>query len=324
VVTWLRVRSGAPVDGFVLGETKPDATNVGTYSPPITTSSGGTLTFSTDDTLVEDTRFERFVDVTAKRVTFRNCELVGPPSFTPVDRGLVNCSNANCEDVLFDRCRFVPQTPEVVLDAVFGHHFTARRCEVRHVEDGFGVFLASGAVEDVAIEGCWIHDLFYWCPNSFLSDNRSHSDGIQLHTNPRGVTIVGNRIEGFIDPAVSSYTEPTFNGGGVQQSGFEWFSTDGAGGPGGLWGTSAIVASPAGTTLEDVIIDRNWIDGGAVGINFGNWTAGTGLAVTGNRWGRNYRLGEAATGIKDASLAVTTTGNVYEDDGTPKNTWLAG
>lgn len=297
---WLAGDEPTP-PAFTLGTTKPDATNVG-LTGSTSTILTGTRTYGTAGQTVQDTRFDGFVNVTASNVTFINCDFRGPAVFTAIDRGLVNCNTNTASGVLFQRCRFSPQTPTPGLDGIFGQGFTAERCEVFYTEDGFGLYRSDGAAVNVDLKGNWVHDLLYSAPGKPLTPaDGSHCDCVQLHQNPRNINIIGNRFEGFVATTIG-----------------DWNATDYAYYP-GRWSTSCIMYSPNSTTLQNVAVDSNWIDGGAVGLNFGNWTSGSGLTVTNNRWGRDFRLGEAFTIIAKSALSITITGNIREDDSTPYN-----
>jgi len=316
-------RIGTTSDVFVLGATKPDGSNTGLAAPTTSVSSGSALTVSANDQLFENVRFERRVSVTGKRATFRNCDFVGPVTWdTAGDTALLTCTNTNVEDLVAEHCRFKPQTPDHRVEGIRGHHFTLYRCDISHVVDCIGMILSSGNPKVIRIHGNYLHHMAYFCPDSLQSDNRTHNDLIQNHGNCRDVEIIGNTMVGQIDPAVSTFAEPTFSGG-EQQTGYQFFGY-------GLWGTSCLMMVPLGTLIEDLTIDKNWISGGTVGINNGTWSSATNYRVTNNRWGRDFRSLNASApwvnddnnwGIKSGALPVTTTGNVYEDNGTPNNTW---
>jgi hypothetical protein len=308
-------------DTFVLGETKPDATNTGLTGPTTTTSTGGNLTFSTNDEVIENVRFERRVSVAGKRITFRNCEFLGPA--TGLSSNLVTCTNANCEDVLFERCTFRAQDISAAMgNAIMGHHYTARRCDMSHVIDGAGCAAPSdgpGPVE-VTIEGCYIHDLAYLSPFPSQSDNVSHNDCIQLHSagGHHGVRIFGNTLAGFVDPDVGDYHAPTFDASGNVLSGYgqapfiDWYAQ------GVRTAFACVQHSPqgSGTTINDVVIEKNWLDGGSLSISYGSWTsAAGGSALRDNRFGRGARDGRGVLGSKPAGLIVS--GNVMEDTAQP-------
>lgn len=313
---------------FVVGVTKPDSSNTGPRSPTTTTIYGSgspaKVTYSTPNQVITNTRFECFVDMAAANVTFRDCEFVGPSSYAFVDRGLIKSfGNPNISNLLVEFCLFEPQTPQYGTRAIVGHSYTVSRCEIRGTEDGFNII---GTTGPVVIEANYVHDLQFTCPID-SGDNTTHCDCIQVNGNCDDLTIRGNNLQGFIDPAISTYEEPTWSGtpfASTQLSGYTYYSDDGSGGAGGLWVTTCLIFTNFDTTLNDVTVEDNWMDGGALAINFGAWTSGTNLSVTGNRWGRDFRITNTALGIKKVALTVSTSDNIYEDDETPENDWLAG
>lgn len=274
--------------------------------------------------MYENVRFECLVTVQVANVTFRDCEFVGPLSLgAQPDKGLITCINANVANLQIERCRFKPQTPVRGLHGIIGHDYTLSRCEITRVEDGIKGFHASGGSNNkcnINVSGCWVHHLHYVCPDPNQSDNRTHNDCIQMGSGVNeNLSVIGCRLEAFIDTATSTYSEPTFVDG-IQQSGYQYFSNNGAGGPGGTWSTSSGIFAPLGTSLDNIVFDQCWIDGGfSASLNFGSWTTATNLFVTRNRWGRDQRLGEDWHIIAKSAQAITITDNVYEDDGTPDN-----
>lgn len=318
----------AEISDFVLGITDPATGGIGPAQPTTSTVFGSgtpaSFTVSTPGAVFENVRFECLLTVQVANVTFRNCEFVGPSVLSAQpDKGLITAINGNVSNLLVERCLFRPQTPVRGLHGIIGHDYTLLRCDMSRVEDGTKNFNASGPTDDLTIHGNWIRDLLYVCPNPNQSDNRTHNDCVQISgsNNAKNISIVGNRLEAFLDTQVSTYFEPTFDQNGIQQSGYQYFSNNGAGGPGGTWTTSAVMLSPTGATpLDNVLIDKNWIDGGfSASINCGGWTNATNINITNNRWGRDQRLGSDWHIIAKAAQPLTITGNVYEDDGTPDN-----
>lgn len=308
-----------PTDPYTLGVTKPDDTNCGLQYPTATTLTGSTRTYATAGQTISDTRFECWVTVSQRDITFDNCEFVGPPTYTNPGRALVRCSGAAVANLLFNRCHFQPQTPGQDVDGLYGHRFTTRRCRFRHCIDSWGIVnLTIGNSTDAHDEGSWSNDHAYFCPYPPQSDNRSHNDGAQLHYEPRNVTFTGSRVEGLIDPAVSTYSTPTYSGS-TQTGGYQFFGD-------GLWTTAAILSNQgSGASSLSLTFDDGWLDGGRyAAVNLGTWTAtnGVGVRIARTRLGRNGQTG--ALVIAKAALPITLTDNVYEDDGSPANIRVNG
>lgn len=323
----------------LLGETKPTTHNTGLLEPTSSISTGGNLTFATDDEVIENVRFERRVSVTAKRVTFRNCQFVGAPTWALGSAvGLLQCTNDNVEDLLIEFCEIEPQTHNVWLSGILGHGYTVRGSKIRGVTDALRVQRTTGALGNtIHAEGNLMEFLAYFCPNaeeaSPTTDNRSHNDAIQFVGSQShiGSTVIGNTLRGNVDPAIGNAGQAVVWAGtpcaSDRVSGFEYFDL-------GTWGFSSIqFGTRSGTpVLQDILIDQNWIDGGEVGINGGTWSAGvTNLAITRNRWGRDFypvalglcggHSGAGGPLVGSLSSSATTTGNVFEDNGDPYNTW---
>jgi hypothetical protein len=187
---------------------------------------------------------------------------------------------------------------------------------VSRTEDGFGVFRSGGTALRTVLQGNYIHDLYYTCPNTFQSDNRSHCDGIQVHGNVIDLTIEGNNIWGFIDTAVSTWSTPTFDGLGVQQSGYEYYPRTEI--------LSPIFMGVPSTTITDVLVTKNWLDGSAfsfVNMHPGWTAAATNYVISENRLGRSHAAApDTYVFSMNASVNPTITGNYYADTGTPYNT----
>lgn len=304
-----------PADAWIVGQDLPDATNTGHfYLTPDTTVTTST-SFNTPGVTVENTRFENWVSVTAANVRFYNCEFVGPVTHTiSTDRGLVNCTSSGVVGLQFERCTFRPQTVAKGIDGIFGHDFLAFRCDFSLSEDGIGVYNPTGGLLNAVIWSNYIHDLYYVCPNTFQSDNRSHCDGIQVHGNLRTLWIAGNNFAGNIDTIQSTWSTPTFSGS-TQTGGYQYYPLDHA--------LSAMLFGVPGTIIADVTVELNWFDKAVfayINIHPGWTAASTNFNVRNNRWGRLHAaVGDDWTISCNASVNPTITGNTYLDDGTPYN-----
>lgn len=294
-----------PVPPFVLGTTDPATPGVvgplhattSTITPADLTGGSITKIYQTPGEVISNVRFEVWVDVRAAGVVFNECEFVGPTTWT-TGRPLVRCTSSAVSTGVpqFRFCLFQPTTPGSAVDGVFGQWFT-HRCRFRHCLDSWGaVNLLPPGLTNCLDEGSYANDHCYRSPEPTQSSNDTHNDGAQLHYEPRGVHFVGSRIEGLIDTSVSTYSAPTYNGSGVQQSGYKWYGLTNALADPATWTTSAVLSSKgtAYTVINDIVWDRCWLDGGEYGpINLGTWTTGSNVTVKGCRFGKKSRYGVA-------------------------------
>lgn len=127
------------------------------------------------------------------------------------------------------------------------------------------------ATHDVLVEQCWIHHLGM--------TPTAHADGVQTH------------------------------GGGGSNFIYRYNNFDLPSGLPGFVSNSAFILEPDGGLLTDVLINRNWLNGG----NYTIYGSGmSGVMVTNNKFGRGYRYG-----IRSKVLVENWVANVWEDDGTP-------
>lgn len=289
----------------------------------------GTQTITTNNTVLQNRDIFGFVNVRASNVQIINCKIRGDNSASN-SVGLINAAHQNCVGLVVKDCLVVPDYPSIWLTGIFGHDYTAERCNIYNVVDGFGAFNAnSGHTTDpiyVRIYGSYVHDLSYYSPDPTHGDNRTHNDGIQIQGNS-DMIILGNRFDanastmvgdGYNNsvpaPLPASY-RPSVTG-------------------------QAIGITPVVSVISDVTIDKNWINYGAqsITIAINNNNVGSGIVVTNNRFGRNQpnltkdsvtaRRAIAVqtgvnpiTGIPATTATDTELGNVYEDDNSPITIW---
>lgn len=293
------------------------------------TALSGTQTITTDNTVLQNKDIFGFVNVRAANVQLINCKIRGDNSAS-TSVGVVNAAHQNCVGLLIKDCLIVPDYPSYWLTGIFGHDYTAERCNIYNVVDGFGAFNAnSGHTTDpifVRIYGSYVHDLSYYSPDPTHGDNRTHNDGIQIQGNS-DIIIRGNRFDanasssvgdGYNDsvpaPLPASY-RPSVTG-------------------------QAIGITPNVSAVANVTIDQNWIDYGAQSITIAvnTYNVGTGISITANRFGRNQpnltkdsvtarraiavQTGvNTITGVPASTGTDTQLGNVYDDDSSPITIW---
>lgn len=186
---------------------KVDATTSGLlpgYTRSQLTVRTGTQTFSDSSATVKtisNTWFQGNVVITGRNYVFDNCLFNGPGV------ALVDCTNINVQNIVFQDCEFEKNTTISGSYALAGHNFTMRRCNVHGVEDGLRFLRGSNSASDLAnlnirIYGTWIHDLLYYSDDAIYGgtqpDNMSHCDCIQVWGGGN-VQIVHCRLDGTFD-----------------------------------------------------------------------------------------------------------------------------
>ena len=286
-----------PVNGG--GYTKPHAGNTGVRPGSNLTTVSGDITVTVDGTVIENKDIWGFVKVRAANVVIRNCIVRGSGP-AGGNTGLVDCNHKNARNVLVEDCTLVPQVPSVWITGVIGKEYTARRCNVYNVVDGFGAYNVSNrsAPTNVTIESCWVHDLSYFAVDPNHANGPTHNDGVQIQGGAN-ITIRGNNIECFMSTMAGDQNYESRNIG------------------------QGILIQPNLAPITNSDISYNWIDGGKVGLYYVLGKTGAPQATgrcEGNRFGRNqYRFGGSSTYQirvkRGVGFANPLTNNLWEDTG---------
>lgn len=308
---------------FVLGETKPTAENTGLRVEGLDEASltvvTGDVVHAADDAVFERTRFTGRVQVRGKRITYRSCWFNASHE---VGHSLVHCLDEGCEAIVFESCLFRPssfgETAETALgNCVFGHDFTLMRCDVSGGIDAVGLYSNRRTVpaRDVSILGSYLHDLTYYSPDAGHSDNQTHNDLVQIHYGCERLRVFGSNLVALLDPARGdASTPPSTGAGGEHLGGNKSYPA--------LSAMSGFMFSPRDETagVADVEIDRNWLGGGIVFINWPR-TDGVDVRITRNRWGADTHLhggdGSPMYVLMQREQVATIEGNVIEATGAP-------
>lgn len=290
-------------EAMVWGVDQPDSDNTGVLSTdiydPSRTVVSGNLTVPAGDVTYVDYDFEGRVSVTsAGRKYFRNCKFFGA-SGPATEQGLLHVTNASVSNVIVEDCDFIPSTPTAYFSGILGHHFTARRCKIRHCVDGIGVYntAAPTAVLGVLVEMCYIVDHSWFATAPGQTDG-SHTDGCQIQGGA-GMILRGNYFGGTHDPTVgdspwSRLSDPSYRS------------------------VSALMVTPNVGAVTAMNVERNWFGGGEICCNLTKSTnAGNNLgSLLDNRFDRNQYYATHTIDIRTGAY-YTASGNVYDDDGTP-------
>jgi|GEM_PF-4228685 len=324
--SWEPLHGGVGVDSggessFIVGETKPTAENTGLNAAGLSSADltvvAGNHTHTTNDAVYENTRFTGFIDIRAKRVTYRNCWFNGPGT---VGTALVMCMNSVCEEIVFENCLFRASSFGATVDGapdncLFGHDFTLYRCDLSGGIDIIGLYSGvalTTPARNINIIGSYIHGMTYYSPDPSHTNNQTHNDAIQMHGGAENFLMRGTNVEAFYDPTIGDAADPAVVDGDQLVSGNPYYPS--------LAASCVIIASPVNATagVDNFLMDKNWLGGGVVVINWPRSDA-TNLAITNNRWTRGTYYGDDFTILIKPAQTATITGNYYEDTGTPWN-----
>jgi len=238
------------------------------------------------------------VYVRAADVRIRGCRIRGSKGVS-WNTGLVDCNHRDVRNAVVEDCTLRPDFPSVWLSGVLGKEYTARRCDVSNVVDGFGAYNVTdpAAPANVTIEDNYIHDLSYFSVDPNHANGPTHNDGIQVQGGSH-IRIVANTI-------LCSMSETAGTGDF----------------PSRLIG-QGILISPLLAPVTDSAIDNNYLDGGEAGIYLvleGRRSMVFG-SLAGNRFGRNqYRFNGTSTyqiRIKKGVMFTNSlASNVWDDTG---------
>jgi hypothetical protein len=279
---------------------RPGATTTGPLSCVPLTRHDGDLTINAANAVIEglDIYGSVILGSSATNVTIRHSIVRGPvaaddkATFIGGGTGVYNRLGLTIEDSRID----LSGRENWFRDGIAGANFTLRRTEITRSVDGVGLVSPLG---NVVIEASWIHDgaFFSWTadtpgPKPSFSDMKTHNDGVQFHRG-RHYVLRGNMIGGVREATPG--TGDDYNNACLMIS----------------QGVDGTVAN----RLEDVLIEKNWFQGGAASINlaYSNGNDLSGVTIRDNRFlpGRGYYI------LRGAGVNAAITGNVFDATGLP-------
>lgn len=298
ILKWVR-RPGQSItsDGFVFGVTKPSATNTGVPSGQSLTTYAGPANITTPNQVFKNLIFPNQVGVQASNITFQNCRFEA----TGVTN-MLSCTNAGITGVVLERCTFRPSSAYDSIMAIQGHSYTAIRCDISGIIDGFRVHNTANpnAPTNVKIWGNYVHDFAWFSPYSGHADNETHNDGIQIEGGT-GTEMWGNYIASYGDPVYGNIADNSRS----------------------PYTLSCIIITPNVGVCNNTVIRANWFDGGYVPVNITEKSRGpiTGLDIDDNRFsGLKHGAQDVLVPLttKNANdFAANWTNNIREDTGLP-------
>lgn len=251
------------------GQFFPGEDSTGVYDESVLQVINGDVTLSTPGQGLLDKWVRGRVSVTAPGVTIDNCRVTGPAG-GPANGPLISATNAAVKNLVIEDTEVAPQNTNDLINCIQGHHFTLRRVNAYHGVDILGLIgQLSDSRLDVVLEAPWLHDMVMYNTTSQPTDNITHNDLMQWH-GLLGLKIYGARLEAFCDPNIGVVQQPPVWG----PVGSNGKPTLVSGNPNYPWtnGFSAVMASPARKLMGDFEMHDSWVDGGAVGLNFGGPT----------------------------------------------------
>ena len=300
---------------LVAGTYQPAETTTGVLPGTPLTVHHGDIQLTTPGTVLENLDVYGFIDVMAADCIIRNCRVRGSGPST-YNRPLIQCQSQACVNAVIEDCELRPDQPSYWLNGITGHDFTARRCNIYWTVDGIGIFdtVKKTADVNVLVEACYIHDLSFFTPDpNHTNDHMTHNDGIQIQGGANG-RIIGNNIQGFLQVPAGAW--PGFNASLSDPTRLHPQY--------GAIATSCVQATPNVGVLTGWVVDSNYLNGGAVGVNLANSTPTSDFGtISRNRFGhgQGLPLGHAADSANTWAIAThvnqtaTLTGNTYGDTG---------
>ena len=266
-----QVSPAAATTSVAAAAARPGASNTGVPVGTKLTTVHGDITVTQAGTVLNALDVYGFIKVRAANVTITNSRIHGANTAT-TSTGLIDAASPAVSHLVIQHCELTDDTPSIWVDGVIGHDYTARYNEVHNVIDGFGVFNPNAPATNlqVIIQQNWVYDLTYMSPDQTHSDNHTHNDGVQIQGTGASavsqVQILNNTITAMVGPkstATSPYA-PMVTG-------------------------QAIAVTPNVSSIHDVQINGNMLDGGAQSVTMIPTPVGTGanLVLSNNTFGRD-------------------------------------
>lgn len=265
----------------VFGGYKPTSATTGAPAGLALTVQTGNVTITTAGTLIEGIDLHGYLDVRANNVIVRRSIIRG----LDAGPGTTQTALVSCFTGSPSGVTFEDCTLLPTVQTVYVDGIKGSGFTATRLDVSgtvdLGVIFGNRAT---TVQGCYLHDNVQYASDPNQSGGASHNDGLQIQQ-ATSVTVRGNTIR-IATP-----------------------------------GNSCMQVTQDVGLINGLTIDRNWIDGGNLGLNTSEKAQGpyTGFVVTGNRFGRSFALGTGTTvGVitPTTKTAATITGNVREDDAT--------
>lgn len=300
------VASAAPSRaGLVPGTYRPGGSTTGPVPGSTLRTVNGNLNATAHRQVIENVEVWGSVNLGAyESVTIRNSIIHGSTA-TGTRTACVVGANENLRGLVIEDCRLTGQG-NPWCEGIRGANYTIRRSELDNLPDGLSLTSQLG---NVTAEACWIHNGLYreWnasTPNMPpASGYYIHTDGVQFHRGSnyvfRGNMIGGVRVPGSHHTGLATQIA----------SGDDHFNS--------CFMIKQEVDDSAANRITNVLIEKNWLMGGAASINIasGRGNDFSSTIIRNNRfirstWGSQFYI------LRGPGLAVLEN-NVFDDTGEP-------
>lgn len=291
-----------PPDSFILGETKPTASNTGAgilraYPTVVATGLvGGVLTLTGTQSLVDKVVNGRVVCKGNNLI--ENCVINGGAAITSGAKWFINTSGATAQaDIRFTTITCT--NPTAWTNGIGERNYFAYRCLIEKTTDLFAAYCTTSGFDtplNVKIHGCYGRQMVRFAPD-YANGNRAetHNDWIQVQGG-QGVDLFGNNMQAYHHPTLGTVPIPSPH----EQ-------------------IAAVMLTANTARITDITIRNNWIGGGQQAINGGAVNrAGTPNVVNvyNNIFDRGARVasdGDTLALCLDTTTTGTISNNKYED-----------
>lgn len=285
---------------LVAGVDEPNASNTGVLAGTTLTTLTGNQTITTAGTVIQDKDIFGKVNIQAANVVIKNCRIRGANDGA---FAIVQCTSTACVNAQIIDCDIVADFPTDTLNGIYGHDFTALRCNIRDTVDCIRVNNTSvpTAATGVTVQQCYLHHMAVRSPTATQSDNVTHNDCVQIESGS-GLVMLGNSVHAESGSATAS------DAGGLAFT---------------PWPTCCLMVTPNVGAISAMDIQKNWIYGGRIAVNAGADSLST--SNLGKIWQNRFDRSQYYAGHTIDIQAGTTwdagegTGNqnVYMDNGAP-------
>lgn len=251
-------RSGSSRNSLVPGSYKPGASTTGALAsvlPELNLPSATTLIITEAGTTYQNLTIYGDILIRAANVTLKGCILKGGSHAPGNATGIVDCNAAQCFNAVIEDCTVSPQVPHYNRDGIVGHEYTSRRNNISRTTDGLGAFITTALGTDcnVLIEANYVHDLTYFYPDVVHTDG-THNDCLQIQGGAN-IHVIGNYFHGSSVMGAGSQPNPDKPRLLGETPSF-------------INGSGTIIQKQSTTAaLVNVVVEKNWYQGGLAGLN---------------------------------------------------------